>query len=51
MQKKKKVHQRVHHYTLSTIQGFDAFKTGAWEHTYALMLVTGTGLAIYKRLW
>jgi len=30
------------------IQVFDAFKTGAWEHTYALMGGTGTGLAIYN---
>ncbi|HSO84553.1 porin [Thiocapsa sp.] len=30
------------------IQVFDAFKTGAWEHTYALMVGTGTGLAIYN---
>jgi len=30
------------------IQVFDAFKTGDWEHTYAAMAGTGTGLAIYK---
>jgi hypothetical protein len=30
------------------IQVFDAFKTGDWEHTYALMAGTGTGLAIYN---
>jgi len=30
------------------IQVFDAFKTGNWEHTYALMAGTGTGLAIYN---
>ncbi|MFB1489747.1 MULTISPECIES: porin [unclassified Thiocapsa] len=30
------------------IQVFDAFTTGAWEHTYALMAGTGTGLAIYN---
>ncbi len=30
------------------IQVFDAFKTNAWEHTYALMVGTGTGPAIYN---
>jgi hypothetical protein len=30
------------------IQVFDAFKTGHWEHTYALMAGTGTGLALYN---
>jgi len=30
------------------IQVFDAFKTGDWEHTYALMAGTGSGLAIYN---
>ncbi|WP_089726545.1 porin [Candidatus Thiosymbion oneisti] len=30
------------------IQVFDAFKTGPWEHTYALMAGTGSGLAIYN---
>ncbi len=30
------------------IQVFDAFKTGAWKHTYAFMASTGTGLAIYN---
>jgi len=30
------------------IQIFDAFKAGAWEHTYALMVGTGTGSAIYN---
>jgi len=30
------------------IQVFDAFNTGPWEHTYALMLGTGTGLEIYN---
>lgn len=30
------------------VQIFDAFNTGAWEHTYALMAGTGTGLAIYN---
>lgn len=30
------------------IQVFDAFTTGTWEHTYALMAGTGTGLAIYN---
>ncbi len=30
------------------IQLFDSFKTGDWEHTYALMAGTGTGLAIYN---
>jgi hypothetical protein len=30
------------------IQVFDAFRTGDWEHTYALMAGTGTGLAIYN---
>lgn len=30
------------------IQVFDAFRTRAWEHTYALMAGTGTGLAIYN---
>ena len=32
------------------IQVFDAFKTAQWEHTYALMAGTGTGLAIYNGL-
>jgi hypothetical protein len=32
------------------IQLFDAFKTGDWEHTYALMAGTGTGLAIYNNM-
>ncbi|MCB2263956.1 MAG: OprO/OprP family phosphate-selective porin [Candidatus Thiosymbion ectosymbiont of Robbea hypermnestra] len=30
------------------VQVFDAFRTGAWEHTYALMAGTGSGLAIYN---
>lgn len=30
------------------VQVFDAFRTGSWEHTYALMAGTGTGLAIYN---
>jgi hypothetical protein len=30
------------------IQIFDTFKTGDWEHTYAVMAGTGTGLAIYN---
>jgi len=30
------------------IQLFDAFKSGDWEHTYALMAGTGTGLALYN---
>ena len=30
------------------IQIFDAFETGDWEHTYALMTGTGSGLAIYN---
>ncbi len=30
------------------LQVFDAFKTGDWEHTYALMAATGSGLAIYN---
>lgn len=30
------------------VQVFDAFRTGDWEHTYAVMAGTGTGLAIYN---
>ena len=30
------------------IQVFDAFKTDTWEHTYAAMAGTGSGLAIYN---
>lgn len=30
------------------VQVFDAFRTGAWEHTYAIMAGTGSGLAIYN---
>jgi hypothetical protein len=30
------------------VQLFDAFRTGAWEHTYAVMAGTGSGLAIYN---
>ncbi len=30
------------------IQLFDVFETGAWEHTYAVMAGTGSGLAIYN---
>jgi hypothetical protein len=30
------------------IQVFDAFKTEKWEHTYALMAGTGSGLALYN---
>jgi hypothetical protein len=30
------------------IQVFDAFKTDRWEHTYAVMAGTGSGLAIYN---
>ena len=30
------------------IQVFEALRTGAWEHTYALMAGTGSGLAIYN---
>lgn len=30
------------------IQLFDAFKTGDWEHTYAVMAGAGSGLAIYN---
>ncbi len=30
------------------VQVFDAFKTSDWEHTYAIMAGTGTGLAIYN---
>jgi hypothetical protein len=26
------------------------FKTGDWEHTYAVMAGTGTGLAIYNAM-
>lgn len=34
----------------SGLQLFDAFRTGDWEHTYALMASTGSGLAIYNGL-
>lgn len=30
------------------VQVFDTFKTGDWEHTYAAMVGTGSGLAIYN---
>jgi hypothetical protein len=30
------------------IQVFDAFRTDHWEHTYALMAGTGSGLALYN---
>lgn len=30
------------------VQVFDAFHTGQWEHTYAAMAGTGSGLAIYN---
>ncbi|MEA3277618.1 MAG: porin [Pseudomonadota bacterium] len=30
------------------VQLFDAFKTGDWEHTYAAMAGTGSGLALYR---
>ena len=30
------------------VQVFDAFRTGQWEHTYALMAGPGSGLAIYN---
>ncbi len=30
------------------VQVFDAFKTGDWEHTYAAMISTGSGLAVYN---
>ncbi len=30
------------------VQLFDAFRTGRWEHTYAVMAGTGSGLAIYN---
>lgn len=30
------------------LQVFDSFNTGPWEHTYAVMAGTGSGLALYR---